>query len=56
MKIVRRIYTLTEAERGLHGLLSNYLEALENNEWAAAERTYCDRVECGFRNRCWSAT
>src|SRR5262245_17423661 len=56
MKIVRRLYTLTEAEQRLHGLLSNYLEALENDKWAVAERAYCDRVECGFRNRCWSAT
>jgi ATP-dependent helicase/nuclease subunit A len=56
MKIVRRIYTSAEAERKLHGLLSNYLEALESNKWPAAERPYCDRVECGFRNRCWSNT
>ncbi|HYR44122.1 MAG TPA: PD-(D/E)XK nuclease family protein, partial [Terriglobia bacterium] len=54
MKIVRREYTLREAENRLRDLLLRYLGALETDEWPAAERQYCDRVECGFRSRCWS--
>jgi CRISPR/Cas system-associated exonuclease Cas4 (RecB family) len=56
MKIIRREYTLVEAEEKLRMLLSKYLMAIERDEWAPAERTYCDRVECGFRERCWSAS
>jgi ATP-dependent exoDNAse (exonuclease V) beta subunit len=56
MKIVRREYNLTEAEETLTGLLSRYLAAVERNEWPAAQRSYCDRVECGFREKCWSAS
>jgi CRISPR/Cas system-associated exonuclease Cas4 (RecB family) len=56
MKIVRREYTRTEAEEKLRGLLSKYAVAVEHNEWPAAERAYCDRIECGFRERCWSET
>jgi ATP-dependent helicase/nuclease subunit A len=56
MKVVRREYALAEAEGKLRALLSKYMEAVETNEWPAAERAYCDRVECGFRQRCWSGT
>jgi ATP-dependent helicase/nuclease subunit A len=56
MKIVRREYTLVEAEESLQTLLAKYLIAVEENEWAPADRSYCDRVECGFRERCWSST
>jgi len=56
MKIIRREYTLVEAEEKLRMLLSKYLMAIERDEWAPAERTYCDRVECGFRERCWGAS
>jgi CRISPR/Cas system-associated exonuclease Cas4 (RecB family) len=56
MKIVRHDFTLEEATARLSSLLSNYLEAVTRNDWPAAERAYCDRIECGFRSRCWSAT
>jgi CRISPR/Cas system-associated exonuclease Cas4 (RecB family) len=55
MKIVRHEYTRQEAEGKLRGLLSRYLGALDRGEWPAAERVYCDRVECGFREKCWGA-
>src|SRR5206468_7027386 len=44
MKIVRRDYTFAEADQRLRGLMSNYMAAIESNEWPAAERAYCDRV------------
>jgi ATP-dependent helicase/nuclease subunit A len=53
MKIIRREYTREEAEGRLSGLFSRYLQALDDDEWPAADRVYCDRVECGFRERCW---
>jgi len=53
MKIVRREYTLQAAERKLGELLSKYLAAVDRDEWPPAERAYCDRVECGFREKCW---
>ena len=56
MKIIRREYALHEAEETLRGLLSKYLESAERDEWAPAERAYCDRVQCGFREKCWGAT
>jgi ATP-dependent helicase/nuclease subunit A len=56
MKIVRREYTLSNAEEKLRGLLSRYLTAIQRNDWPAAERAHCDRVECGFREQCWGAT
>ena len=55
MKIVRREYTRAETEDRLTALLQKYLTALETGEWPAADRSYCDRVECGFRSRCWGA-
>jgi hypothetical protein len=53
MKIVRHEYARQEAEDKLRGLLSRYFAALDRGEWPAAERGYCDRVECGFREKCW---
>jgi CRISPR/Cas system-associated exonuclease Cas4 (RecB family) len=55
MKIVRREYTILEAEENLRLLLSKYLAAIECGEWPAADRAYCDRIECGFRQKCWGA-
>src|SRR5437667_16094 len=55
MKIVRREYTFAEADERLRTLMSNYRAAIETNQWPAAERSYCDRVECGFRARCWAS-
>ena len=53
MKIIRREYRLADAEQRLRDLFSKYFEAVERDEWPAADRSYCDRVECGFRSRCW---
>jgi len=53
MKILRHEYTIAEAEQRLRDLMSRYFMAVEKEEWPAAERAYCDRVECGFRTRCW---
>jgi hypothetical protein len=53
MKIVRREYRLDEAEQRLRDIISKYLAAIEKDEWLAAGRGYCDRVECGFRTKCW---
>ncbi len=55
MKVVRREYTFEEAENRLRELLLKYVNAIQTNHWAAAERSYCDHVECGFRRKCWSA-
>jgi len=56
MKIVRREYTIDEAGQALSDLLAKYARAVESDEWSAADRSYCDRIECGFRERCWSTT
>lgn len=53
MKIIRKEYTRSEAEERLTALFARYLEAVQANEWPPAERTYCDRVGCGFRQKCW---
>jgi CRISPR/Cas system-associated exonuclease Cas4 (RecB family) len=53
MKIVRREYTLMDAEAKLSALISRYLESVEKNEWPMAARAHCDRIECGFRTQCW---
>jgi CRISPR/Cas system-associated exonuclease Cas4 (RecB family) len=55
MKIIRREYTLPEADEKVRGLLAQYLDAVKNNEWPVAGRSYCDRVHCGFRETCWGA-
>jgi CRISPR/Cas system-associated exonuclease Cas4 (RecB family) len=54
MKIIRREYTLQEAEQRLGGLMSGYLAAVETNEWPMADRAHCDHIECGFRQQCWA--
>ncbi len=56
MKVVRREYTLEEAEKRLRELLLKYVKAIETDQWAPAERSYCDHIECGFREKCWSAS
>jgi ATP-dependent helicase/nuclease subunit A len=53
MKIVRREYTRQQAEQRLSALLMKYLKAMDTGEWPTADRSYCDRVECGFRPQCW---
>ena len=55
MRIVRQEYTRDEAESKLRGLFARYLDALDRDEWPAAERAYCDLVECGFRKQCWAS-
>jgi len=55
MKVFRREYTLEEAEERLRELLVKYVKAVETNQWLRAERSYCDHIECGFREKCWSA-
>jgi len=55
MKVIRREYKFVEAEERLSELLSKYVDAVTSDEWPAAERSYCDRVKCGFRERCWGA-
>ncbi len=54
MKIIRREHSFREAEDRLRVLLLKYVMAIEADEWPMADRTYCDRVECGFRQHCWS--
>jgi hypothetical protein len=56
MKIVRRQYSRETSEARLTTLFSRYLAAVECDEWPAAERAHCDRVECGFRQQCWAGT
>jgi hypothetical protein len=56
MKIVRRQYSRETAEGRLKTLFSRYLAAVERDDWQAAERAHCDRVECGFRQQCWAGT
>jgi ATP-dependent helicase/nuclease subunit A len=56
IQIVRREYAFDEAQNRLHQLLSQYFGAIESDVWPRAERVYCDRTECGFRERCWSAS
>ena len=54
MKIVRRQYRRESAEARLTTLFSRYLAAVDSDQWPAAERAHCDKVECGFRQRCWA--
>jgi len=56
LKIVRQEYTYAAAEEKLRDLLSRYVTAVRHDVWPAAERSYCDRVHCGFSAKCWSAT
>jgi hypothetical protein len=54
MKVIRQEYSRQQAEQRLADLLGRYLEAMATGEWPLAERTYCDRIQCGFRDRCWA--
>ncbi len=54
MRIVKREYQREDSERKLGELLLNYSRAVETGEWPGADRAYCDRTECGFRDRCWT--
>ncbi|MBI4472479.1 MAG: UvrD-helicase domain-containing protein [Acidobacteria bacterium] len=54
MKVLRREYAREESERRLSDLISKYVAALETGSWPMAQRDYCDRIECGFRERCWT--
>jgi ATP-dependent exoDNAse (exonuclease V) beta subunit len=56
MKIIARDYTRAEAEKELGELLRRYIEALESDNWPMVARAECDRLECGFRSRCWPVT
>jgi ATP-dependent helicase/nuclease subunit A len=56
MRIIRREYTRQQAEARLSVLLKKYLSALDTGDWPAADPSYCDRVECGFRSRCWGTS
>ncbi len=53
MKVIRQEYTREGAERRIVDLLDRYLKALASGSWPLAERSYCDRIQCGFRERCW---
>jgi CRISPR/Cas system-associated exonuclease Cas4 (RecB family) len=54
MQVIRREYTRDEAERKVADVLERYLHALSSGIWPMAERSYCDSVKCGFRERCWA--
>jgi CRISPR/Cas system-associated exonuclease Cas4 (RecB family) len=53
LKIVRREYARDIAETRLQHVLSEYVMAIEQNRWPAADRAHCERVQCGFRSVCW---
>jgi ATP-dependent helicase/nuclease subunit A len=53
MRVIRREYTRAEAEQRIAGVLERYLHSLSSGIWPMAERSYCDSVHCGFRERCW---
>jgi ATP-dependent helicase/nuclease subunit A len=52
MKVVRQEYTRAQAEQRISELLRRYMESISGGEWPMAEQTYCDSVQCGFRDRC----
>jgi ATP-dependent helicase/nuclease subunit A len=54
MKVLRQEYTREEAEVRIQDLLRRYLDAMVSGVWPMAERTYCDSIQCGFRERCWA--
>ena len=56
MKVIRKEYTRTQAEESLSVLLGRYLKALASGVWPMAERAYCERIQCGFREKCWAGT
>jgi hypothetical protein len=53
MKIIRRCYTLADAESRLQSLIARYVSAMASGVWPMASRSYCDSIECGFREKCW---
>jgi hypothetical protein len=56
MKVIRQEYTRQQAEQRIADLLERYLGAVASGMWPMAERTYCDSVQCGFREKCWTAS
>ena len=54
MKIVKREFSREHAEHRLAALLEGYLQSLSSGIWPMAERSHCDAVACGFRDRCWT--
>jgi hypothetical protein len=56
IKIVKTEYVRVTAEHRLGDLLAKYDAAVAKDEWTPAERSYCDRVHCGFRSRCWRSS
>ncbi len=54
MKIVKWDLKRAVAEQRITALLGRYLESLSSRTWPTADRTYCDSVACGFRERCWT--
>jgi ATP-dependent helicase/nuclease subunit A len=56
MKVIRQEYTREQAESRITELLDRYLKALASGIWPMAERTYCDSIACGFRERCWAGS
>lgn len=55
MKVIRQEYTREQAGQRIADLLDRYLKALTSGLWPMAERTFCDRIQCGFREKCWTA-
>jgi hypothetical protein len=53
MKVVRKEYERKDVERRLEEFVRRYFRALDNDEWPGTERPWCDRVQCGFRSKCW---
>jgi ATP-dependent helicase/nuclease subunit A len=53
MKIVRREFELHAVEHRLQKLFARYIEAVAANHWSLADRAYCDKVQCGFREKCF---
>lgn len=54
MKIVKWDLRRAAAEQRIASLLGRYLDSLSSGAWPMADRTYCDSVACGFRERCWA--
>ena len=54
MKIVKWELHRAAAEQRIAALFGKYLDSLSSGVWPMAERTYCDSVACGFRERCWA--
>jgi CRISPR/Cas system-associated exonuclease Cas4 (RecB family) len=54
MKIVKWELQRADAEHRIAALLGKYLDSLSFETWPMAERSYCDSIACGFRERCWA--